>query len=136
MADIGGSTAAHISRHEINYPAGHECLDNWSAWYRSSDDGTRGSIVQPMFREYMAGYREASELRSLYDEDYALECDRMMAKYLKAEEVDVVFIHYVHARPSRAAAKELAVSVNEYRLRLESVIARVDMLLQFIEKSA
>lgn len=126
--DVGRSTAAHVNRFELHYPHGNELLENWSAWYANGDRAE--STIQPMFREYLAGYRETSAgLRSIYDEDSALQADRLFAKHLTREQREVIFLHFVHRQPSRTAARNLAVSVGEYRLRLESVVARVDTLI-------
>ena len=123
MADIGRSSTAHICRQEIHYPAGHEALDNYGAWYRNAPGAGRG-IVQPMFKEMESGYKTLSGLRSIYDEDRALETDRLMARMLNKIDVAIIFCRYVDCISSRDAAKKMLkhtgkISANEYALRLE-----------------
>ena len=134
MADIGRSTVSHLSRHEILYPEGFEALDNWAAWYRCSDGGQSSSKCSPMFRDMKTGYREASNLRGTYSEEYALAVDRLMARVLKANDFQIVVCRFVQALDSRTAALKLSrggdrISVDDYRLRLEGVIASVDMAI-------
>ena len=131
MADIGTSTSAHLTRHQIEYPEGYEALDNWAAWYRSGD-GT-GPTCSPMFRDMKSGYRESNNLRTSYDEDYAILVDRLMARLLKPGDFAIISVRFVSGLDSRSAARRLStdnkITVDDYRLRLEGVIARVDMAI-------
>jgi hypothetical protein len=133
VADIGSSTTAHLNRHEINYPEGYEALDNWAAWYRCADESGGSGICSPMFKDMKSGYREASNLRTQYDEEYALLVDRLMARLLRTGDFDIICVRFVSNLDSRSAAKRLSknsvMTVDDYRLRLEAVIARVDMAL-------
>lgn len=131
MADIGRSTDSHLSRHEVLYAEGFEALDNWAAWYRCSNDGSTTSRCSPMFREVVSGYREASALRTLYDEEYAIEVDRLMVRVFQVGDFQIVVCRFVQALDSRTAARNLSrdgarITVGDYRLRLEGVIAKID----------
>jgi len=135
MADIGRSTVAHGSRYEQNYPLGHEALDNFGAWYRDGGDSIKTATIQPMFRDIQSGYRESIDFRTQFDEDYAIDVDQMMATVLTKSEVKIIFCKYVKCFPARMAAKSLSthddkITANEYALRLEAVVARVDIALE------
>lgn len=119
------------------------------AWYRSADYGISTSIASPMFRNIKIGYRESSGLRTTYDEEYAIETDRLMAKLLRIGDFSLIYYGYISPAPSRVAARQMTNNVRdrmgdkfgdkhdfiahtEYLRRLEVVVARVDSALLLI----
>lgn len=140
--DVGGSTTGRVSRRETMYPGGHEALTNWGAFLRANDDGSPGTVLaDPIFQGVMSGYRESSALRYVYDEDYALQVDRLLARVLQPIEVTVATLAYVMASPSGRAVKALdrkhpretgKWTQDEYRMRLDELTGRVDMALTVV----
>lgn len=146
MADVGASTTGRVSRREKLYHEGHEALLTWGAFQRAVSDGSPGdAAADPIFRDVMSGYRESTALRYVYDEDYALLVDRLLGRILNPHEVTIVTLGYVIVAPSGRAAKALEKkhprdgarwTPDEYRMRLDESVARVDMALQIAIEQA
>jgi hypothetical protein len=86
-------------------------------------------------RDAKSGYRQAPELRDVYSEDYALQCDQIFAKLLNKRALVIAEVGYIMGLPSRDAAVYLrkteedqweGTSPDQYRVMLDELVARVD----------
>ena len=79
MADIGKSTSSHSAQTHSGRDI-IRLLNNWGNWISSlGDPCSSGVSSQPMFREYVAGYRSSSKSRTAESPDVAERLDRVMA---------------------------------------------------------
>lgn len=80
MVDIGKSTSSHSAQNQSERDL-IRLLTNWGNWISSlSDPCTSGVAAQPMFREYVAGYRNSSESRTAENPDIAERLDGVIAR--------------------------------------------------------
>lgn len=108
MADIGKSTSAHSIQQTQSGRDNERLLRNWGNWLSSIDHpGPSGYGVQPMFREYVAGYRLSSGRMSPENPDKAARLDRIIAQ-LPSRDVHCLICHYVLRLSSRRAARLLS----------------------------
>lgn len=85
-----------------------ESLKNWGNWHRSIVLEQLGyPRRQPMFREYFKAHRNQGEVTSIYDEDQAVELDRVIAERLSYKQIQVLLCEFCFDMTSRQAADYL-----------------------------
>lgn len=92
MADIGKSTNAHTSDTSIQLERMLENWGNWTAWLKDPSD--LGIDMQPMFKEYVSGYRKSGASRRPECADSAELLDEYIAR-LDPRYMNCLIAHYV-----------------------------------------
>lgn len=106
MADVGRSTATHsILWSSGGTPVVIAQLENWGAWQICIEHPLKGLPASPMFKEYVAGYREVAS-RPAYEADEAIAMDSLIARQPRRN-VDLLIIRFILKMSSRAAARFL-----------------------------
>lgn len=143
MADVGRSTSAHDAPDTARSRHTERWLWNWGAWIATLPPcGPVDLPVSPMFRAYIAGYRQLAPRRAPENVDVAERLERVIAA-LDARHVACLICRYVLDLSARRAARllidldaeaarlghrhtPLGCGRSTYLARLEEAITRVE----------
>jgi len=107
MADVGKSTTGHSKEDTESQRRIERMLVNWGNWLATVEQPGPGEYaIQPMFKEYIAGYRVVSERRSAEDAEKAEMLDRTLAR-LDEKDISCLICNYVLRFNSRQASRFL-----------------------------
>ena len=104
MADIGKSTTVHTRNDTQSARYIERLLINWGDWQSYiKAPSSSGYGLQPMFKDYIAGYRDIKPSRACLYPDAAQSLDRTLSE-LSERDIMCLYCHYSLELSSRKAA--------------------------------